>query len=81
MFEAKTGFKRCFKYVEAISLNVQYILFALEENVVHQRSKPEDPSKVPNPHWFGPPTSIPCWHHRQEEEALHQHTRDNKSKA
>jgi hypothetical protein len=50
------------EFAEAISLNIQYILFALEENVIHQRSKPEDPSTMPNPHRFGPPTGIPHQH-------------------
>jgi hypothetical protein len=66
---------------EAISLNIQNILFALEENAIHQRSKPEDSSKVPNPRRFGPPTGIPHRHRRQEEEASHLHTGVNKSKA
>jgi hypothetical protein len=48
--------------VEAISLNDQYILLFLEENAIHQRSKPDDPSTMPNPHRFGPPTSIPHRH-------------------
>jgi hypothetical protein len=43
-------------------------------------SKPEDPSKVPNPHRFGPPTSNPRQHHWKEEEAPHLHTGDNKNK-
>jgi hypothetical protein len=60
---------------------VQYILFALEVNTIHQRSKPEDPSTVLNPHWFGPTTVMPHWHCRKEEEAPHLHTGDNKSKA
>jgi hypothetical protein len=47
---------------EVISLNVQYILFALEENDIHRCSKPADPSMTPNPHRFGPPTNIPHWH-------------------
>jgi hypothetical protein len=60
---------------------VQYILFALKENVIHQRSKSEDPSTVPNPDRFGPPTGIPRRHHRKEEEAPHLHIGNNKSKA
>jgi hypothetical protein len=60
---------------------VQHILFAQEENAIHQHSKPEDPSTVPNPHRFGPPTGIPCWHHRKEEEGPHLHIGHNKSKA
>jgi hypothetical protein len=35
------------EFVEVISLNVQYIPFTLEENVVHRHSKLEDPSKAP----------------------------------
>jgi hypothetical protein len=60
---------------------IQYILFTLEENVIHQHSKPEDPSTVSNPHRFGPPTDNPHWHHQKEEAVLHLHTGDNKSKA
>jgi hypothetical protein len=30
---------------EAISLNVMYILFTLEENAIHQYSKPADPAQ------------------------------------
>jgi hypothetical protein len=63
-----------------ISLNVQYILFALEENAIHQRSKPTDPSMMHNPHRFGPPIGIPRRHRQKEEEAPHLHTGDNKSK-
>jgi hypothetical protein len=64
-----------------ISLNVQIILLALEENAIRQRSKPKDPSTVHNPHQFGPPTDNPHWHHRKEEEAPHLHIGYNKSKA
>jgi hypothetical protein len=56
--------------VEAKIILVQNILLAREENVIHQGSKPEDPSMVPNPHQ----------HHRKEEEAPHLHIGDNKSK-
>jgi hypothetical protein len=69
------------EFVKAISLNDQYILFALEENVIHQYSKPEDPSILPNPNRFGPPNGIPHRHHRKGKEAPHLHTGDNKSKA
>jgi hypothetical protein len=68
-------------FTEAEITLVQYILFALEENAIHQRSKSKDPSMVPNLHRFGPPTSIRCRHRRKEEEAPHLHTGDNKSKA
>jgi hypothetical protein len=60
---------------------VKLILFALEENIIHQRSKLENPSTVSNPHQFEPPTDNPYWHRRKEEEAPHLHIGDNKSKA
>jgi hypothetical protein len=66
---------------EAISLNSQNILLALKENVIHQRSKPEDPSTESNPHRFGLPTDNPHQHHRQEGTVPHLHTKDIKSKA
>jgi hypothetical protein len=43
------------------------ILFALEENAIHQRSKPEDPSMVSNPHQFGPSTNNAHLQHRKEK--------------
>jgi hypothetical protein len=67
--------------VEAISLNNQNILFDLEENAIHQHSKPEDPSMESNPHRFGLPTDNPRQHHQKEEAFPHLHTEDNKSKA
>jgi hypothetical protein len=67
--------------VEVISLNVQNILFALEENLIHQHSKPEDPSTESNPPRFGLPTNNPHRHHRKEGATPHLHTGDNKSKA
>jgi hypothetical protein len=67
--------------VEAISHNGQNILFALKENAIHQRSKPQDPSMESNPHRFGLPIGNPHWHHRQEEAVPHLHTEDSKSKA
>jgi hypothetical protein len=60
--------------MEAISLNIQNILFALEENVIHRRSKPEDTSMEYNSPWFGLPTDNPHRHHRKEEAAPHLHT-------
>jgi hypothetical protein len=69
------------EFAEAVSLIDQNILFTLEENAIHQRSKLEDPSTVPNPHWFGPPIDNPHQQHRKEEEAPHLHTGDNTSKA
>jgi hypothetical protein len=69
------------EFAELISLNGQYILNALKENVIHQRSKPEDPSTESNPHRFELPTDNPHRHHRQEEAVPHLHTENNKSKA
>jgi hypothetical protein len=69
------------EFAEAISLNGQDVLFALKENAIHRRSKPEDPSMESNPHWFGLPTNNPRRHHRQEEGVPHLHTENNKSKA
>jgi hypothetical protein len=68
------------EFAEAISLNGQYILFALKENVIHWCFKPEDPSTESNPRRFGLPTDNPCQHHRQEEAVPHLHTENNKSK-
>jgi hypothetical protein len=67
--------------VEAEITLVQHILFTQEENSIHQHSKPEGPSTVPNPHRFGPSTGIPRWHRRKEEEGAHLHIGHNKSKA
>jgi hypothetical protein len=67
--------------MEVISLNDQNILFALKENVIHWRSKLEDPSTESNPHRFGLPIDKPRRHHRQEEAVPHLHTKDSKSKA
>jgi hypothetical protein len=67
-------------FAEAEITFVQYILFTLEENAIHQRSKPENPSTVPNPHRFGPPTGTACRHRWKEEKASHLHTGDNRSK-
>jgi hypothetical protein len=64
-----------------ISLNGQHILFALKENAIHRRSKPDDPSTESNPHRFGLPTDNPHRHRRQEETVPHLYTEDNKSKA
>jgi hypothetical protein len=77
----KDALKDKSEFVEAEITLVQNILFTLEENAIHQRSKPEDPSTVSNPHWFGPPTNNPHRHRRKEKEAPHLHTGDNKSKA
>jgi hypothetical protein len=54
-----------------ISLIVQNILFALKENDIHRRSKPEDPSIESNPHRFGIPTDIPRRHRWKEEAVPH----------
>jgi hypothetical protein len=77
----KDDSKHILEFAEVISLIVQNILFALEENAIHQHSKPKDPSMVPNPHWFGPPIGIPHRHHQKDKEAPHLHIEDNKSKA
>jgi hypothetical protein len=81
MFEAKRCLKRYFRVMEVEITLIQHILFNLEENAIHQCSKHEDPSMVPNRHRFGPCTSILHQHHWKEEETPHLHTRDNKSKA
>jgi hypothetical protein len=52
------------EFAEVISLNGQNILFALKENVIHRRSKPERPSIESNPHRFGLPTDNPHRHRR-----------------
>jgi hypothetical protein len=67
--------------VEAISLTGQKILFALKENAIHQRSKPENPSMESNPHRFGLPTNNPHRHCQKEEADPHLHTENSKSKA
>jgi hypothetical protein len=79
--KTKDASKYILEFVEAVISLVQYILFALEENAIHQCSKPKDPNTVPNPHRFGPPTANLRWHRWKEEEAPHLHTGDNKSKA
>jgi hypothetical protein len=68
------------RFAEVISLNIQNILFTLEENAIHQRYKRRDPGMVPNPKWLGPPTYNPRQHRWKEEEARHLHTGDNKWK-
>jgi hypothetical protein len=77
----KDASKDISEFAEAEITLVQNILFALEENAIHQHSKPEDPSRLPNPHRFGPPIDDPRRHRQKEEEAPHLHTWDNKSKA
>jgi hypothetical protein len=62
-----------------ISLNVQNILFALKENVIHRCSKPEDPSAESSPPWFGLPTEHPRWHQQKEEAVPHLDIEDNRS--
>jgi hypothetical protein len=68
------------KFAEAKITLIQNILFALEDNTIHQRSKPEDPSTMQNPHRFRPPTDNPRRYRWKEEEAPHLHTAYNKSK-
>jgi hypothetical protein len=77
----KDASKDILEFVEVKITLVQNILIALEENAILQHSKPKDPSTVPNPHRFGPPTDNPHWHRRKEEEATHLYIGDNKSKA
>jgi hypothetical protein len=77
----KDGSKDNSEFAETEITLIQNILFTLEENIIHQRSKPEDPSTVTNPHRFRPPTDNPRRHHQKEEETPHLHTGDNKSKA
>jgi hypothetical protein len=60
-----------------ISLNNHNILFALKENAIHRRSKPEYPSTESNPHRFKHPTENPRRHHRKEEAVPHLHTGKN----
>jgi hypothetical protein len=69
------------KFAEAISLNGQNILFALKENAIHRRSKPEGPSTEPNTHRFELPTNNSHRHRRQEEAVPHLHIEDSKNKA
>jgi hypothetical protein len=70
----KDASKDISEFAEAEITLIQNILFTLEENDIHQCSKPEDPSTVPNPYRFGPPTDNPRQHRRKEEEAPHLHT-------
>jgi hypothetical protein len=77
----KDASKDISEFAEAEITLIQYIIFTLEKNATHQRSNPEDPSRVSNPHWFRPPTGILHRHRWKEEEAPHLHTGDNKSKA
>jgi hypothetical protein len=79
--KTKDASKDISEFVEEEITLVQNILFSLEENLIHQRSKPEDPSMVSNPYRFGPPTDNPRRHGRKEEETPHLHIGDNKSKA
>jgi hypothetical protein len=74
-------FKGCFRVYESDFSHIQYILFTLEENDLHQCSKPTDPSTESNPHRFGPPTENHHRHCQKEEEDPHLHTGDNKNKA
>jgi hypothetical protein len=68
------------KFVKAISLNDQNILFALKENVIHHHSKCEDSSMKFNPHQFGLPTDNPHRHHQIEEAVPHLYIEDHKRK-
>jgi hypothetical protein len=75
----KDASKDILEFAEVEITLVQNTLFSLEENVIHQCSKPEDPSTVPNPHRFGPPTDNPRWHCQKEAEAPHLHIGEKKS--
>jgi hypothetical protein len=71
--------KRCFKgysrlYGSGCS-HIQNILFALEENTIHECSKPEDPSMESKPHRFGLPIGNPHRHCQKEEATSHMQTR------
>jgi hypothetical protein len=77
----KDASKDSLELSNVVSLIVRNIFFVLEENAIHQRSKPENPSTVSNPHRFGPPTGNLRRHRRKAKEAPYLHTRDNKSKA
>jgi hypothetical protein len=43
--------------------HIHKILFTLEENAIHQHSKPEDPSMEPNPHRIALAIDKPHRHH------------------
>jgi hypothetical protein len=66
------------EFTEVISLNGQNIFFAVKENVIHRRFKPENPSTESNPHGFGHHTDNSHQHYRQEEPIPHLHTEDRK---
>jgi hypothetical protein len=57
------------------------MLFTLEDNTIHQHSKPEYPSTESNFHRFGLPIDNPHRHCRKEEADPHLHIEDHKSKA
>jgi hypothetical protein len=61
-WSAKYASKDNSEFAEAISLNIQNILFALKENAIHQSSKPENPSTESIPPRFGLPTNNPHRH-------------------
>jgi hypothetical protein len=63
MLKPKRRFKRHLKVYRS---DLSYVLFALEENTIHLRSKPEDLSTESSPHQFGPPNDNPHWHHQKE---------------
>jgi hypothetical protein len=68
------------EFAEAISLNGQNILFTLKENVIHQHSKPENPSTEFNIHRFGLSTNNPHRHYQKLEAVTHLYTENSKSK-
>jgi hypothetical protein len=77
----KLHFKDNSEFAEAISLNGQNILFALKENAIHRRSKPEDLSTESNPHRFGLLTDNPRRYCRKEEAAPHLHTENQQEQS
>jgi hypothetical protein len=70
----KRRFKRYNRVYGSGFSHDQNILFTLEENAIHQHSKPEDPSIESNPPWSGLPTDSPHRHRRKEEAVPHVHT-------
>jgi hypothetical protein len=77
----KRRFKRYIKVCRSGFSDVQNILFTLDENVIHQRSKHKDPSTESNLPRFGLPTDSPHQHRWKEEAVPHLHIEENKSKA
>jgi hypothetical protein len=67
--------KRRFKlYNRVCGSSLSHVQDIVEENVIHRRSKHEDPSTESNPHRFGLPTDNHHWHRQKEEAVPHLHT-------